>query len=93
MIINMIEGATEAEIQHVIDSVTLCGYHPHVIRGTERTIVAAVAKERPGVIVISAQLDDNSRKGFEIARELRTVVAAVSGARAGGEPGGDFISR
>lgn len=42
MIINMIEGATEAEIQHVIDSVTLCGYQPHVIRGSERTIVAAV---------------------------------------------------
>src|SRR5438105_14674777 len=39
-----------------------------------RTIVASVTKERPGVIVISAQLDDNPRKGFEIARELRTVV-------------------
>ena len=42
MIFNMMEGATEAEIQHVIDCVTVCGYQPHVIRGTERTIVAAV---------------------------------------------------
>jgi 3-deoxy-7-phosphoheptulonate synthase len=42
VIINMMEGATEAEVQHVIDSVIVCGYQPHVIRGTERTIVAAV---------------------------------------------------
>ena len=42
MIINMMEGATEAELQHVIESVIACGYQPHVIRGTERTIVAAV---------------------------------------------------
>jgi len=39
-----------------------------------RGIVAAVTKERPGVVVISAELDDNPRKGFEIARELRTAV-------------------
>jgi two-component system nitrate/nitrite response regulator NarL len=35
-----------------------------------RGIVAAVAKEKPAVVVISAELDENKRKGFEIAREL-----------------------
>jgi DNA-binding NarL/FixJ family response regulator len=29
-----------------------------------------VAKEKPTVVVISAELDDDKRKGFEIAREL-----------------------
>ena len=35
-----------------------------------RGFVAAVAKERPAVVVISAELDDNPRKGFELAREV-----------------------
>jgi hypothetical protein len=28
-----------------------------------------VAKEKPAVVVISAELDDDKRKGFEVARE------------------------
>jgi len=42
MIINMREGATEQEIQHIIDRVKEAGYQAHVTRGTERAIVAAV---------------------------------------------------
>jgi 3-deoxy-7-phosphoheptulonate synthase len=42
MIINMREGATEQEIQHVVDRVKEAGYRAHVTRGTERAIVAAV---------------------------------------------------
>src|SRR5579862_5268425 len=42
MIINMREGASEKEIQHVIDRVKEAGYQAHVTRGTERAIVAAV---------------------------------------------------
>ena len=94
MIINMIEGATEAEIQHVIDSVTLCGYHPHVIRGTERTIVAAVGsggnraqlealKVAPGVedaIPIAHPFKLVSR---QVRRE--TSVVEVAGVKIGGD--------
>ncbi len=40
-----------------------------------RGIIAAVAKEKPAVVVISAELDDEKGKGFEIARELRTLHA------------------
>jgi DNA-binding NarL/FixJ family response regulator len=36
-------------------------------------ILAAVAKEKPAVVVISAELDDDKRKGFEIARELHSL--------------------
>ncbi len=42
MIINMMYGASEEQIAHVIAVVEQAGYHPHTIRGTERTIVAAV---------------------------------------------------
>jgi DNA-binding NarL/FixJ family response regulator len=36
-------------------------------------IIAAVAKEKPAVVVISAELDEDKRKGFEIARELHAL--------------------
>jgi 3-deoxy-7-phosphoheptulonate synthase len=42
MVINMAAGASEAELQHVIERIKECGFQPHVTRGTERTIVAAV---------------------------------------------------
>jgi DNA-binding NarL/FixJ family response regulator len=42
-----------------------------------RGIVAAVAKEKPAVVVISAELDEDKRKGFEVARELHALHAEV----------------
>src|SRR5262249_47761079 len=36
-----------------------------------RGIIAAVTADKPAVVVISAELDDDKRKGFEVARELR----------------------
>ena len=42
MVINMAQGASEAELQHVIERVIECGFQPHVTRGAERAIVAAV---------------------------------------------------
>jgi 3-deoxy-7-phosphoheptulonate synthase len=44
MIVNMSEGASEEQIQHVIDRIKEAGYQAHVTRGVERTIVAAVGK-------------------------------------------------
>jgi 3-deoxy-7-phosphoheptulonate synthase len=46
MIVNMSEKATEEQIAHVIDRIREAGYNPHVTRGTERTIVAAVGSGR-----------------------------------------------
>lgn len=46
MIVNMSDGATEQEIEHVIERIREAGYQPHVTRGTERTIVAAVGSGR-----------------------------------------------
>jgi 3-deoxy-7-phosphoheptulonate synthase len=42
MVINMAANASEAELQHVLDRVKECGFQPHVTRGAERVIVAAV---------------------------------------------------
>jgi len=36
-----------------------------------RGIIAAVLREKPAVVVIGAEIDGNSRKGFEVVRELR----------------------
>jgi DNA-binding NarL/FixJ family response regulator len=38
-----------------------------------REIISTAFKERPTVAVISAELEDNPRKGFEAARELHTA--------------------
>jgi DNA-binding NarL/FixJ family response regulator len=42
--------------------------------GTDvRSIVAAIMKEKPSVVVISAEIDGDSRKGFEVAREVHSL--------------------
>lgn len=40
-----------------------------------RAILAAVAKEKPAVVVISAEIDGNPRRGFEVAREIHALRA------------------
>jgi 3-deoxy-7-phosphoheptulonate synthase len=42
MIVNMSDNATEEQIEHIIQRIREAGFQPHVTRGTERTIVAAV---------------------------------------------------
>ena len=42
MIVNMSDSATEQQINHIIQRIREAGFQPHVTRGTERTIVAAV---------------------------------------------------
>ena len=46
MIVNMSDKATEQEIVHIIERIREAGYTPHVTRGVERTIVAAVGNGR-----------------------------------------------
>ncbi len=42
MIVNMSDTATDEQIEHVIQRIREAGFQPHITRGTERTIVAAV---------------------------------------------------
>src|SRR3970282_3000964 len=45
MIIVMQAGAPEEELQQVLRRVEQLGYHPHLIRGTQRNVVGAVVDE------------------------------------------------
>lgn len=38
-----------------------------------KAIIASVMEEKPAVVIVSAHLDDDPRKGFEVARELRAL--------------------
>ena len=42
MIINMRAGATQAEINHIIDRIKECGFQAHVIQGEERSVIGVV---------------------------------------------------
>src|SRR4030095_16635482 len=42
MIVAMQAEATESQINHICDRIREFGYTPHVIRGTERTVIAAI---------------------------------------------------
>jgi 3-deoxy-7-phosphoheptulonate synthase len=42
MIVNMSDSATEEQIEHIIQRIREAGFQPHITRGTERAIVAAV---------------------------------------------------
>ena len=46
MIVNMSDTATSEQIEHIIQRIREAGFQPHVTRGTERTIVAAVGSGR-----------------------------------------------
>src|ERR1700692_3132681 len=48
MIVVMKPGATEHQIEHVIQLVEQLGLRSHVIIGTERTVVAALGEKRDG---------------------------------------------
>src|SRR5947207_3789113 len=90
----MAEGATEAEIQHVIDNVVLCGYQPHVIRGTERTIVAAVGSGGNRTLLEALKIAPGVEDAIPIAHPFKLVsrqvrgepsVLEVGGVKIGGE--------
>ena len=46
MIVVMKPGATEGQIQHVVDLVREFGLKDHVIYGTDRTVVACIGDKR-----------------------------------------------
>jgi 3-deoxy-7-phosphoheptulonate synthase len=95
MIVNMHAGASEEEINHVIERVRELGYQPHVIRGTERTVIGVVGKSNthrnelealraaPGVEEMIPIAQPFKLVGRELRRE-RTVVE-VAGVRIGGD--------
>jgi 3-deoxy-7-phosphoheptulonate synthase len=93
MIVNMSEAATEQEISHVIERIREAGYQPHVTRGTERTIVAAVGSGRRHEIE-ALRVAPGVEDVVPIAQPFKLVsrqikphrsVVEVAGVRIGGE--------
>ena len=93
MVITMVKGATQEQVDHVINRVKELGFEPHPIYGVERTVVAAVGDERgkyqleglesaPGVEKVTPILQPYKLVGSEIKRE-RTIVD-IAGVRFGG---------
>src|SRR5437868_7849804 len=48
MIVVMKPGATQREIDHIIQRIEQFGLRSHVIVGTERTVIAALGEKRDG---------------------------------------------
>src|ERR1700678_4479623 len=96
MIVNMSEKASQQEIEHVIERIREAGYQPHVTRGVERTIVAAVGNGRrheiealqvaPGVdnVVAIAQPFKLVSRQVKPERTVVNVGADMVGAKAVG---------
>jgi 3-deoxy-7-phosphoheptulonate synthase len=96
MIVVMEPNATEDQVQHMVERVRRMGLEPHLIRGTERTVVACVGDERfkapeqlavaPGVEKIIPVLARYKIASREVKRE--TTVVPLGPGSLGGTPVG-----
>src|SRR5258708_6352215 len=71
MVINMASHSTEAQLQHVIDRSKECGFTPHVPRGSERAIVAAVGSGGNGSALEALKAAPGVEDLVQIAHPLK----------------------
>jgi 3-deoxy-7-phosphoheptulonate synthase len=93
MVIVMKPGATEEQIQHVVDRLHQFGLREHISRGEERTLIGAIGDERvlraipleavPGVEKVMAVLAPYKLASREFQHE--DTVIDVSGVEIGGK--------
>jgi 3-deoxy-7-phosphoheptulonate synthase len=96
MIVVMEEGATDAQVSHVVTLIKELGLREHVIKGTERTVIAALGDDRaknkenienaPGVEKVMPVLAKYKMASKEMKKD-RTVVhlGGTLGASVGGK--------
>jgi len=99
MIVVMNEGATEAQVSHVAQLIRELGLKEHVIKGTERYVIAALGDDRaknkenienaPGVEKVMPVLAPYKMASKEVKKD-RSVVSL--GGRLGGSVGGKKIA-
>ncbi len=77
MIIAMKAGATEEQINHICDRVREFGYNPHVIRGVERTVIAAVGPGDKREHIESLRSADGVDNAFPILQPFKLVSREV----------------
>ena len=85
MIVVMKKNASTADVQHMVDRIETLGLKPHVIVGTERTVIAAIGEKRetdkealencPGVAQVMPILAPYKVASREVKNET-TVVRA-----------------
>ena len=94
MIINMSDSATEQQIEHVMERVRESGFQPHLMRGVERAVVAAVGsggrRHELEALRAAAGVDDVvaiSQPFKLVSRQVRReqTIVDVGGVRIGGE--------
>jgi len=96
VIVVMKQGASQAEIEHMVERVQSLGLKPHVLVGVERTVIAAIGEERPeqkeslesgsGVAEVLPILAPYKMASIEVKRE-RSVIHAGSLEVGGGRIG------
>ena len=91
MVINMAPGFTEQQLQHVIDRVKECGFQPHVTRGTERAIVAAVGSGGARTALEALQAAPGVDSVVPIAHPFKLVSRQTRGERTRVNVGGVII--
>ena len=77
MIIAMQSGATDEQINHICDRIRSFGYMPHVIRGEERTVVAAVGHGDKKEHIESLKSADGVEDAFPILQPFKLVSKEV----------------
>src|SRR5262249_53070536 len=77
MIIAMQAGATESQIEHICDRIRELGYTPHVIRGTERTAIAAVGPAGKKEHIEHLKSADGVEDAFPILQPFKLVSKEV----------------
>src|SRR6202051_4101796 len=93
MIVNMSDTATSEQIEHIIQRLREAGVQPHVTRGTERTIVAAVGSGGRRHEIEALQVAPGVETVVAIAQPFKLVsrqvrpersVVEINGVRIGG---------
>jgi 3-deoxy-7-phosphoheptulonate synthase len=77
MIVAMQAGATEVQIEHICDRIREFGYTPHVIRGTERTVIAAVGPGDKKEHIEHLKSADGVEDAFPILQPFKLVSLEV----------------
>ncbi len=77
MIIAMQAGATDEQINHICDRIREFGYTPHLIRGAERTVIAAVGHGDKKEHLESLKSADGVEDAFPILQPFKLVSREV----------------
>jgi len=95
MVIVMVQGASELQIEHVIERLTELGFDAHRSSGAERTVIGAVGGNVEAVDPRELEVLDGVKEVFRISKPYKLVsrsfrpentLVPVDGVQIGGEP-------